>query len=138
MLSSAQIGFGTARLVNGKLTLSDVDSIIQNLRMLVGSLEDQYNYPFETDLIALDDSDGRERAAKMAAVLVLLISDGFSVLKLTGKNNVAISKEDQRRLTILYMFSLLYRIPPELTELQVLLNMSMFNVSSSVPITTVW
>lgn len=136
MLSDTQITAGQDRLSGGKLTPTDVDSLIANFRLLVGSLESQYGWDFETDLTVLDDT--RSKASKMAAILLLLISDGFSVLELTGKNNVAISKTDQRKLTILYAFSLLYKIPVELTELQVILIGSIQSYSHSVETARVW
>ena len=136
MLSDAQITAGTARLTAGKLKATDVDSMIANFRLLVGSLEDKYGYDFETDLTALDDANNNQEASKMAAVLVLLIDSGFSVLQLSGKVNI--SKEDQRKLTILYAFNMLYKTPPELTDLQVLMNSTMFNYSGTVPVERVW
>lgn len=136
MLSDTQIAAGAARLVGNKLTAKDIDSLVANFRLLVGSLETTYSYAFETDLAALDDSGGNNRAAKMAAVLLLLIESGFSVLNLAGKVNI--SKEDQRRLTILYAFNMLYPTPVELTDLQVLMVSSVGAVSSSVPSERVW
>lgn len=138
MLTDVQIEEAADRLENNKLTLKDVDSIIQNFRLLVGSLESTYNWNFEADLTALDDSDGRDRAAKMAACLLLLIDDGFSVVNLTGKNGVALSFEEERKVITLFAFNLLYKTPIELTEVSILMNASLLNYSGSVVTQRVW
>lgn len=136
MLSDAQITAGAARLNANKLTAKDVDSMVANFRLLTGALETVYDYRFQADLEALDDSDGNVRAAKMAAVLLLLIDSGFSVLNLAGKVNI--SKETQRKLIILFAFNMLYPTPVELTDLQVLMNSTGLAVSMSVPSQRVW
>jgi len=136
MLSDAQIALGTARLTAGQLRPGDVDAMVANFRLLVGGLEDVYSYAFEADLTALTDARGK--ASKIAAILLLLIDDGFSVLKLTGKNNVALSDEDQRRLTILYAFNLLYKTPPELTDLMIVNLSGTQAFSGSIPSVRVW
>lgn len=138
MLTDAQIAAAASRLDGNKLTQVDIDSIIQNFRLLVGSLETTYSWNFQADLEALDDSDNRKRAAKMAACLLLLIDDAFNVISLTGKNGAALSFEEERRVITLFAFNLLYKTPVELTEVAILMNASILNYSGTVSSVRVW
>lgn len=138
MLTDANIADGIARNasinnINGpyKLSPTDVDSWVQNLRLLVGSLEEDKNYRFEEDISALDDSDGRNRAAKFAGALILLNNDGFDQLNLTGKNGVALSLEEKRDVIRLWCFSLIYKIPVELSVTNEILRYSLLTKKAS-------
>lgn len=114
MLTDAEItAAGTARLTAGKLSGSDVDSLVSTFRLLLGPLEDTYEMDLVGDLEALDDTaNDRKKAAKMAACLVRLINEDFGVATLTdGLDN---SDDDQRRLFTIYALSILYKIPVEL------------------------
>lgn len=128
---------GTARLINGKLTLTDVDSLVSTFRLLLGPLETTGNYNLEADLISLDDTgNDRKRAAKMAACLVRLINEDFGVADLTGE--LQNSDEEQRNLFTLFAFSILYPIPAELLYRDLYMKFSLVRrYSQSVRINTV-
>jgi len=113
MLNDTRISAGDDRLEDGKLTLSDVDNMASAFRLLVGPLETVYNYKFVSDLEALDDTvNDRQKAAKIAGVLIVLNTEDFDTDKLDGdyKSDANIYRE----LLIIYAFSILYPIPTEL------------------------
>jgi hypothetical protein len=138
MLTDTEITAGTARLTAGKLSGSDVDSLVSTFRLLLGPLEDTYDMNLVEDLEALDDTTNtRKKAAKMAACLIRLIAEDFGVSYLTG--GFENSDYDQRRLFTIYALSILYKIPPELMDSETF-NQAMVaarRFSSSVPITFV-
>lgn len=120
-LSAEQITAGQERLVgyingtnSGTLSVSDRDQLLQSFRLLVGPLETENNYQFELDLVNVNDADGRLRAAKLAAYLVLLIDQDFDVDQLDS--TIKSNGYDQRRLFAIAAFSILYKIPAELME----------------------
>ena len=114
MLSDVEIDLAANRLLDGKLTAVDVDSLISSFRTLLGPLE--INYPLAVDLGALDDTavGSPRKAAKMAAILVRLIAEDFGVDLIDSQ--LVSSDNDQRNLLLIYGFSLLYPIPVELVS----------------------
>jgi hypothetical protein len=112
MLSDAEIELAANRLESGKLTAKDVDSLVSSFRTLLGPLE--ANYTLEADLILLDDSavGSPLKASKMAAILIRLINEDFGVDFIDGQ--LKSSDDDQRRLLLIYGFTLLYPLPIEL------------------------
>ncbi len=137
MLTDAEITIAAGRLDTGKLSLSDVDSLISSFRLLLGPLEDTYGYELATDLEAVDDTGNtRKRAAKLAAVLIRLQFEDFGVSDLVGE--LENSDASQRRLLIAYGFSILYRLPIELAYLDLISRTLIGKIySSSIPITYV-
>lgn len=119
MLTDAEItAAGTARLASGKLSGSDVDSLVSTFRLLLGPLEDVYEMDLVGDLEALDDTGNtRKKAAKLAACLVRLINEDFGVSNLTG--GFENSDDEQRRLFTIYALSILYKIPVELMDAEI-------------------
>lgn len=117
MISEVDIALGAARLNAGKLTKTDVNSLISVFRILTGPLEADKGYDFKTDLTALDDLDGEneEKAAKMAGTLLRIIDEDFGVDTLMG--DLLSNDYEQRRIYALFAFSLLYPIPAELSSI---------------------
>lgn len=137
MLTDAEITAAASRLNTGKLTESDVDSLVSAFRLLLGPLEVTYNYDLVTDLEALDDTaNTRKKAAKLAAILIRLQAEDFGVASLLGDFENLDS--EQRRLLIAYGFTILYTLPAELAYLDLISRAMIGRVnSSSVPITFV-
>lgn len=115
MLTDAEITAAASRLESGKLSGSDVDSLVSTFRLLLGPLEDTYEFNLVDDLEALDDTGNtRAKAAKLAACLLRLINEDFGVATITqGIDN---SDEEQRKLFTIYALSILYKIPVELMD----------------------
>jgi len=138
MLTDDEITAAAARLTAGKLSGMDVDSMVQNFRILLGPLESTNNYQLQSTLEALDDTlDTRQRAAKVAACLVRLIDSDFGVDLL--QSTLVSSDKDQRFLYTLFAFSLFWPIPAELMDdeaYQKFLILSR-SISSSVQVTIV-
>lgn len=121
MLTEAQVTAGTARLLNGKLKASDIESLLSIFRGFLGSLETGYSYNLESVFTALDDTAGQKKtAAKLAACLTLTeeIQFGVSALKpINSRNNsIDYSEKEERYAIFLYAFGLLFPIPLELSE----------------------
>src|ERR1035437_8236182 len=115
MLTDTEITAGNSRLTAGKLSGSDVDSLVSTFRLLLGPLEDLYQMDLITDLEALNDtSNTRKKAAKLAACLIRLIAEDFGVSNFTGSYEN--SDYDQRRLFTIYALSILYKVPAELLD----------------------
>lgn len=121
MLTDAEITSAASRLVagtagsHGKLSESDVDSLVSIFRLVLGPLEDQYGYDLYADLEALDDTENtKKKAAKLAACLLRLIDEDFGVARIV--KGIENDDEDQRRLFTIYALSILYKIPVELSE----------------------
>lgn len=123
MLSDSEINYqkdpDTTRLnvVDGVVTTlkySDVDTLVGAFRTVLGSIEQRDNMELQETLEALDDSaaGARDKAAKMAALVVRLQTEDFGVSILTeGMTN---SDNDQRNLYIIYGISELWPLPDEL------------------------
>lgn len=121
MLSDTEIQDGSAadiRLVNDKLTGSDVDDLVSAFRSVLGTLETKYSRfnDMSGDLESLDDSvNTRKLARKMAAYLLRLKNEDFGVA--TIQSTILNSDEEQRKLFIVSALGLLYEIPDELAYL---------------------
>lgn len=139
MLTDAEITTaGAARLITGKLSGSDVDSLISVFRLLLGPLEDLYEMGLISDLEALDDTlDTRKKAAKMAACHLRLVNEDFGVSNLAG--DFENSDNDQRRLFTIYALSILYKVPAELMDSETFTKVMIAarRFSASVPTTFV-
>lgn len=140
MLTDAEITDAASRLQSGKLTGSDVDELVSAFRLVLGSLEDKYERfnNLVTDLEAVDDTgNDRQKAAKLAAIVLRLKGEDFGVSELLG--DFVNSDAEQRRLFTVYGISILWKVPDELAYL--LDQVRSFNLtrtySASVPITFV-
>lgn len=121
MLTDAEILSANTRLTAGKLSGSDVDSLVSAFRLVLGPLEDKYEYNLQDDLEALDDTaNTRKKAAKLATCHLRLIDEDFGVSILTS----GLENDDtlQRRLFTIYALSILYKIPQELMDEESLKN----------------
>jgi hypothetical protein len=54
MLTDAEIISAASRLTAGKLSGSDVDSLVSSFRLVLGPLEDSYGFTLVADLEALE------------------------------------------------------------------------------------
>jgi hypothetical protein len=119
MLTDAEIISAASRLTAGKLSGSDVDSLVSSFRLVLGPLED------------------RKKAAKMAACHLRLVNEDFGVSNLRG--SFENSDDEQRRLFIIYALSILYPIPIELMDEETFSQYmrSATKFASSVPVTIV-
>jgi hypothetical protein len=140
MLTDAEITSAASRLVNGKLTGSDVDELVSAFRLVLGPLEDTYAQfnNMATQLEAVDDTlNDRKRAAKLAAVVLRLKEEDFGVSDLVGE--LVNSDKEQRKLYSVYGISILWKVPAELAYLldQVKVYTLIRTYSSSVPVTFV-
>lgn len=112
MLTAIQIQAGEDRLVNDKLTPVDVDSTVSILRMFCADLEVRYGYKFREKLEALDDSEnGYQKAAQVAACLIIMEGLGFGVAALDGE--LKYKEKDDYAQYVTLIFSKLYPIPVE-------------------------
>lgn len=138
MLTDAEITAAATRLTTGKLSGSDVDSLVSTFRLLLGPLEDTYKFDLVGDLEALDDTaNTRKKAAKMAACLIRLIDEDFGVSNLNG--SFENSDDEQRRLFTIYALSIMYKIPLELAYFDLFTRVSIASrrTSQSVDVTFV-
>lgn len=138
MLTDVEIVSARSRLTAGKLSGSDVDSLVSVFRLVLGPLEDAYKFNLLEDLEALDDtSNTRDKAAKLAACHLRLVNEDFGVAILSsGLEN---SDDEQRRLFIIYALSILYKLPIELMDDEGFIRMlqAARRFAASVPITIV-
>lgn len=135
MLTDAEITSAITRLEDGKLSGSDVDSLVSTFRLLLGPLEDVYEMDLVGDLEALDDTGNtRNKAAKLAACHLRLVEEDFGVSNLRG--SFENSDDEQRRLFTIYALSILYKIPVELMDAETFTKVmtAARRYSSSVPI----
>lgn len=122
MFSDSEILAAKARLkdgangAQGKLSGSDIDSLIGAFRQVLGPLEDAYSFNLQSTLESLDDTtNDKERAAKMAAGLIRLIDQDFDVSTLD--TTIVDDANTQRRLFIISMIGLIWKLPAELSQL---------------------
>lgn len=116
MFSDSEIADGSAaqlRLSSGKLTDSDVSDIVGWFRTVLGPIETRDKMELKETLQSLDDSaNDKKLAVKMAAGLIRLKNEDFGVSIL--QSDLENSDEEQRRLFIIAMMSLLWKLPAEL------------------------
>lgn len=112
MLTAAQIATGTARLVSGKLTDVDVDSLVSVFRMFFADLETVYGYEFSAKLSALDDTgNSLKQCAQIAACLNKMETLGFGVASFTGELNY--KEKDEYWQYVVIAFTKIYPLPGE-------------------------
>lgn len=112
MLTAVQIQEGANRLVNDKLAPIDVDATVSILRMFFADLEVRYNYQFKSKLEELNDSlDDYQKAAQVAACLIIMEGLGFGVASLDGELKYK-EKDDYAQYVVL-IFTKLYPLPVE-------------------------
>ncbi len=138
MLTPLEITDAESRLVNGRISLLDVDKLVSTFRRVMGILEVVNNYHFEDKLTALDDTNNpRKPCAQIVACLIRMEELGFPVGELTGSSfGIKGSEKDEFLNYALYAFSKIYPIPSEFNQYGVIVTSPKSRRSSSSVRTT--
>lgn len=117
ILTDGQITQGTASLISGKLTESQVDDLITMFRNYLGFLAS--DYPIESTLtIQEDNTNSKNRCAKLAACLLLwqddqFLNGGFAATN-SNRTGFNYSIDETGYLIFKYAFGLFWDIPIQL------------------------
>lgn len=116
MWTAAEISAGTARLVANKLTVSDQETLAGIFKLYLKSLAADPRFSgLKTKLSEAVDESGGKTASKLAATLVILEENGFSLAELQGgRSGLQTNNAGEMVLKIRLSLTLLgYDLPEE-------------------------